>query len=115
MKNTEKTIRLIARLLSVAIILLWGYFLIADIVGEEARGTRPLTTTDYLGLAAMVASLVGLALAWKWELAGALLALVAFALGSMINWRLLASPYVLIPIDALLFLSQWRTRTAPGR
>jgi hypothetical protein len=91
-----------------------GYFLIAHLIGEEGRATRPLLTSDYLGLVAMLASHVGLALAWKWELVGAALSLIAIATGAVINWRVLASPYVLVPIDAALFLSLWWIRQAPA-
>jgi hypothetical protein len=114
MNKTERAIRAIARMLSAAILIFWGYFLIAHLVGEEGRATRPLEKSEYLGLAAILTSLAGLALAWKWEFAGAALALIAFAIGAVISWRLLVSPYVLIPLDAILFLSLGWIRKAPA-
>jgi hypothetical protein len=60
----------------------------------------------------MVISLVGLAVAWKWELTGATMTLVAVVIGAVINWRVLAFPITLIPLTACLFLlSWWMNRT----
>ncbi|QQS46180.1 MAG: hypothetical protein IPM66_20045 [Acidobacteriota bacterium] len=96
-----------ARSLSVLIILFWGYFILGHLLGDAGSPSRPLTTADYLGITALVVSLVGLAAAWKWELAGSLVTLGAVLIGALVNWRVLIFPGTLIPITALLFLLVW--------
>lgn len=107
-----------ARSLSVLIILFWGYFILGHLLGGAGSPSRPLTTSDYLGITAMVVSLVGLAASWKWELAGSLVTLGAVLIGAVVNWRVLIFPGTLIPITALLFLLVWwmnrAGRSEPG-
>ena len=96
-----------ARLLSGLILLFWGFMLVAHLVGDAGRSTRPLMAADYVILSAMVVSLVGLLLAWRWELAGAIITILAVLVGAFVNWRVLIFPGTLIPIAAGLFMSSW--------
>jgi len=96
-----------ARLLSAAILLFWGWFLIAHLFGEEARPSRPLAWEDSAILTALVASLVGLAVAWKWELLGGALTLAAVSICAFFNWGVLAFPGTLIPVAAVMFVASW--------
>ena len=96
-----------ARGLSALIILLWGVFLIAHAVGDAGQASRPLVWSDLLILATLVVSLGGLAMAWRWERAGALTAVVSLAACAAVNWKVLVFPGVLIPATALLFLVAW--------
>jgi hypothetical protein len=98
--------------LSGLILLFWGSFLIAHLVGDEGRAPRALTWNDYLGLSALTAALAGLALAWKWERAGAAVTLAAVAVCAAFNWRVLLFPGTLIPATAVLYLLSWRARGA---
>ncbi len=100
-------VRRLARILSAIILLFWGFFIVASLVGDEGRSSRPLTASDYISLTAMVISLAGLGVAWKWELAGAVITLVAVAIGAVANLNSLAFPVTLIPITAGLFLLRW--------
>jgi hypothetical protein len=75
-------VRWVARILSVPILLFWGWFLVAHLFGDPGRLSRPLVWDDYAVVTAVVASLAGLAVAGKWELAGAALALAAVAAGA---------------------------------
>jgi hypothetical protein len=85
--------------------------IVGHLVGEEGRASRPLVTAEYVMLAAMGVSLVGLALSWKWELLGAAVTLGATVIGAIINWRILMFPATLIPITGVLFLlSHWMSR-----
>ena len=105
-----KTFRWIARILSVLIILFWGVFIVGSFL-ESIRGghpSGPLSMHDRMGLTLMFAWLLGLALAWRWELAGAALTLAAFLIEAFfINWRVVAGLGMLPPITALLFLICW--------
>src|SRR5262245_13096281 len=66
-----------ARILSGLILLCWGFFLAAHLVGDAGQPSRPLHAADYVIVATLVAALAGLAAAWRWELAGAVTTLLA--------------------------------------
>lgn len=97
-----------ARILSGLIVLFFGFFLVAHSIGDQGQASRPLVWGDYLILATLVVSLAGLLLAWKWEFAGAAIALIAILVCAVMNWRIMVSPGVLIPISSLLYLLSWR-------
>jgi hypothetical protein len=97
--------------------LFYGFFLIAHLVGDQGRSSRPLNWNDYVILTTLVVSLVGLLLAWKWERPGAGVALIAIGICAALNWKVVVFPGTLIPITALLYsFSSWlrRRRLAPG-
>jgi hypothetical protein len=94
-----------ARILSVPILLFYGWFLIAHLFGDEGRPSRPLVWADYAILAAVVVSLVGLAVAWKWEMLGGALTLTAVSACAFLNWGVLLFPGTLIPVAAVMFLA----------
>ena len=85
----------------------------APVVGYVFRGIPPHDligrgTKDYIGLTLMVIWLLGLAVAWKWELAGGLLTLAAILISaSFINCGVLEGLGILPPIAALLFVLCW--------
>ena len=103
-----------ARILSGLIVLFFGFFLVAHLIGEQGQASRPLVWADYVILATLVLSLAGLLLAWKWEFAGAAIALIAILVCAALNWRIMVSPGALIPISALLYLLSWRLCLASG-
>ena len=110
MNRTVTTIRWIARILSVLIILFWGIFIVGSFLDSIRGGhpSGPLSMHDRMGLTLMFAWLLGLAFAWRWELAGAALTLAAFLIEAFfINWRVVAGFGILPPITALLFLIVW--------
>jgi hypothetical protein len=97
-----------ARVLSAAILLVWGWFLIAHLFGDGGRPSRPLVWTDFAILTTLVVSLLGLAVAWKWELVGGALTLAAIAACAVFNWRVLVFPGTLIAVAGVMFLaSAW--------
>ena len=101
-------VRWVARILSGVVVLFFGFFLVAHLIAEQGQASRPLVWADYVMLATLVISLVGLLLAWKWEFAGAAIALIAIVICAVVNWRILASPGALIPLSAVLYLLSWR-------
>jgi hypothetical protein len=106
-----------ARLLSAGILLFWGGFIIAHLFGEGERSSRPPVMSDYIGLTAMGIALLGLAVAWKWELIGAVMALGGYGILALVNADVLVltGPYILWPIAAVLFLSSWWMHRAAQR
>lgn len=57
----------------------------------------------------MVVALVGLALAWKWEVLGGLMTLVGFVILALVSdLGIPASPFIPWPMTAVMFLaSAW--------
>lgn len=100
-----------ARALSALIVLFFGFFLIAHVIGDQGQASRPLRWNDYVILTSLVTSLVGLLLAWKWEHIGGAITLIAIAVCAAVNWYVLVSPGALIPLTAILFLSSRSLRT----
>lgn len=100
-------VRWSARIVSGLVVLFYGFFLVAHLVGDEGRPSRPLVWGDYVILTTLVVSLLGLLLAWKWELAGAAVTLLAILVCALVNWKVLIFPGTLIPISAALFLLAW--------
>ena len=99
------TLRWVARILGGLIVVFWGMFLVAHLVGDAGTSSRPMAWQDYAIVASLVTSLVGLVLAWKWEGIGAAITLVSVAVCAAFNSRALVFPGTLIPITALLFAS----------
>lgn len=102
-----------ARVLGGMIVLFWGFFLLAHLFGDAGSPSRPLVWTDYLSLGAIIVAVIGLALAWKWELLGAVISLIAFGVVAAVNWRVAIFPGTLIPITAILFLASWWIHRLP--
>ena len=104
--RATRVLRWTARILSV----LFVAFCLLMFVGEslESRnrpGSEPLTADAAVQLAMMGVSLLGLLLAWKWELIGGIIALAAYVLVGLINYK--AFIVIPIPILALMFLGCW--------
>jgi hypothetical protein len=114
-KSTVTVVRWIARVLSVPILLYCGFFLVANLIGMNEPPSLPRNMSDFIGLTALVMSLAGLAAAWKWEIAGAVAALVAVLVGTVINPLGLLTLLALIPVDALLFLAAGWVSTAGAK
>jgi hypothetical protein len=93
-----------ARLLSMAILAFWGWFAVASLTGDAGRGSRLLVLNDYVLMAALAAALAGLAAAWRWNLAGGTVALVAILIAARFNWRVLVFPGTLILVAAALWV-----------
>ncbi|MBS1790239.1 MAG: hypothetical protein JST85_21115 [Acidobacteria bacterium] len=111
--SSANILRWSARLLSGMIVLFWGFFLLANLFGTAERSTRPLIWADYVMLAGIIIAVAGLATAWKWELLGASITLIAFGIVAAINWRVVIFPGTLIPSTALLFLASWWIHRVP--
>jgi hypothetical protein len=106
--------RWVARGLGGALVLFWGVFLIAHLVGDAGVPSRPLAWTDHALVTALMVALAGLVVAWRWEAAGAVTTLVATGVCVALNWRTVAFPGTLIPITAILYLAAWWTGRRRG-
>ena len=114
MMSSVSLVRWTARIVSSLIVLFYGVFLVAHLIGDEGGPSRPLVWNDYVILATLVVSLGGLVLAWKWEFAGAAITLIAIVICALVNWRVLVFPGALIPFSAVLYLLSWWLCRASG-
>jgi hypothetical protein len=107
-------LRWIARLAALIVAIAFGYLIVGEITSPNAH--PPSHLRDWLGIALIACVLVGMMLAWIWELAGALfslLALATFVVAVRLNRPnvilVLAIPGILFLIDYALRRSLHRT------
>ena len=105
--RTYKELRWILRGLSGLIIL----FSLLMFFGENNFGQnpeKPITSNEILQFSILGTGLIGLALAWKWELIGGIISLVPFIVLSIIYPAILESLLILVwPRTAILFILLW--------
>ena len=78
-KNSMKISRIIARVMSVILVSFFLVMFIGEELQSAERGTSsPMTFNTFLLIALFAIALIGLALAWKWELIGGIISLLAF-------------------------------------
>lgn len=85
-------------------------FSILFFLGEnlDSESSKPMTANSILQLSVFGTGLIGFMLAWKWELIGGILALMAFVVLAIINPTVLNSTLMLIfPVTAILFIVLW--------
>ncbi|MBU0509851.1 hypothetical protein KKH27_13595 [bacterium] len=114
-----RIIRWIVRILSGLFIILCLLFFVGEALIPTilfpAPDSTPLTGNAMLQLALFGLSLLGLALAWKWEAIGGLMALAAYVAVGIVNPKAFMAVFFL-PLLALLFLAcWWMSRRCNGR
>lgn len=87
--------------------------MVGHLSGDANQDARPLIMSDYIILGSLTLSLLGLLTAWRYEFAGAILAILAITVCAFVNWRVMIFPGTLIPLAATLFLVAWWT-SKPG-
>jgi hypothetical protein len=103
-RRVVTVVRWVARILSALFIILCLILFAGEGVFRDP-GSPPLTTSAIIQLTIMGIGLAGLALAWKWELIGALVALAAYVVNILVNPKAVA--VFPIPFLALLFFVCW--------
>jgi len=99
-----------ARVLSVIVVLFFGFMIVAHFVGSEELPPRAAT------LVAIGVILIGLMVAWRWEAVGGVLVLGGYCFSALLNGQVLrAWPYALCLIAGLLFLVSWFMRRRPAK
>ena len=105
--NSYKELRWILRGLSGLII---GFSLMM-FIGEYFFGespSEPLSKSSMIGLSIAGIGLLGLGLAWKWELLGGIIGLIPFFVLALMDPSILQSQLMFIwPLTALLFIVYW--------
>ncbi|MCB1122956.1 MAG: hypothetical protein KJT03_15480 [Verrucomicrobiae bacterium] len=107
----KTTPRPLARLLSILILSASFLLVVGDLLDRTQIFSQFLYSGDYLSLALCGVALGGLVLAWRWELVGGLVVLLAVALFSWDHFWVVLFPGTLVPITGLLFvLSSYASR-----
>jgi hypothetical protein len=108
----NKKLRYILRGLSGLIIVFSLFMFIGETFLDE-KTAGPLTNNAILQLSIAGIGLTGLGIAWKWELTGGIIALVAYFVLAIINYSVLGFPLVYLwPITAILFIALWVISTS---
>ncbi len=106
-KSTDKlkVPRLIARIISA---IITGFFLLIyfgeSLESNHSGCNEPMSMSAIIQLTIMGVGLVGLVVAWKWELAGGLLSLLAFVVLFFVNTRAFVIPMLIFPMVAILYI-----------
>ena len=109
--KTKKTLWWLTRVLSTIIIVGSLLFYLAYTLFPESGEGNPITTKEIIGFCIVVIGFRGLLVAWKWEIPGAIISLIAYAALAVIYPMILVpSPMYLWPGTAVLFIVLWKRR-----
>ena len=101
----------LTRVLSILIIVFSILMFMGYRVFPEPGEIKPLSTKAIIGFYIVGIGFIGLLLAWKWELTGAIISLIAFAgLAVVFPMVLIPSPMYVWPGTAVLFIVLWKRR-----
>ena len=104
--KTTNTLCIVARVMSAIIVVFALTMFIGEGMESAKRGTsEPMTMEAMIGLALAGTGLLGLALAWKWEMAGGIICVVAFIVFFIVNAGTLLWPMLIFPANGLLFIA----------
>lgn len=95
-----------ARIIALLVAGFFIFLLGAEIFAPHSRG--PSGWKEWGQIALLVGSVLGMLVAWKWELHGALTSLIALALwASFVHMNRYPDVIALLAAPGLLFLSDW--------
>ena len=96
--------------MSSSLIIVFSLFMfISYRLFPESGEPGPLSTSDIIGFSIVGIGFIGLVLAWKWELIGGIISLMAFVGSAVIFPRILIpSPMYIWPGTAVLFIILWK-------
>ena len=109
-RNSGIIIRWIARIWGGLIIIFVLFFFLADVLGGEQMVGETLSIKDKITfLFFPLSTVVGLALAWKWEGLGGLITVLAMIGLLIVRPDLLSSLYLiaLVMVPGFLFITYW--------
>lgn len=103
--KTMNPLRMVARIMSAIIVV----FALIMFIGESMESVNrlsnePLTRYSILQLLLFSIGLLGLAIAWKWELTGGLVSLIAFVTLFIVNTAAFVPLMLIFPANAILFI-----------
>lgn len=100
-----KAPRIVARIMSALFVGFALIMFIGESMESAKRGNpEPMTFYTIIQFALFGIGLLGLALAWKWEMAGGVISLLAFITIFIVNPAALLWPMFIFPGNAILFI-----------
>lgn len=122
MNPTAITIlRWIARIPGALMSLLFLFMVVGEAISPPPNHpNEPMTVDSMVQLSFTVVGILGLLLAWRWEIAGGVLALFAFVALGVVNPRTIPWPLLAFVIPSIIFVfTGWfgrpnRNPTVPG-
>jgi hypothetical protein len=87
------------------------FFLFAGEIFEPHSGP-PATSLEWIAIACLIMAVLGMLVAWKWELPGALISLCALGAFVILVRMRSHGPILCMAIPGTLFLADWVLRTA---
>lgn len=107
----KKGLRWLTRVLTILIIVFSIFMFLMYQVFPESNEINPLSTKEIMGFCVVAIGFIGLLLAWKWELTGAIISLIAFfGLAIVFPKVLFPSPMYVWPGTAVLFILLWKRK-----
>lgn len=95
-----------ARVLALLVAGFCLYLFLGEVIAPHSRA--PVGFAEWGVIALLVIVVIGMLLAWKWELPGAMLSLVALAIwAALVPLHRFPDIVVLLAAPGLLFLSDW--------
>ena len=114
-KDSMKVLRIIARLMSAIFVVFSLVMFIGESIESTHRGNpEPLNWHTKIQLIIFGIGLLGLALAWKWELAGGIISFLAFIALFIVNPGALLWIMLIFPANAMLFIGIGYRNRNPG-
>ena len=111
MDSVANIARWIARIFSGIVLLFVSVFLIMHFIGGSEPSSGPLEASDNFATATSMVLLVGLAIGWKWELAGGGLILIGCVVFQLQSGKFFMQlPLLLVPLAGILLLVSWGLR-----
>ena len=100
------------RVLTILIIVFSVLMFMGYRVFPDSEDMNPLSTKALIGFYIVGLGFIGLIIAWKWELIGAIISLIAYVgLAVIFPLVLVPSPMYAWPITAALFIVLWNNRS----
>jgi hypothetical protein len=105
-------VRWSARLAALLVVGAFVFLLAGEIFNPHSGS--PTRFREWAGIGLLLAVIVGMLMAWRWELLGALLSLVALAAFIPVVRMHQYEPIIVIAVPGVLFLSDWALRRSHG-
>jgi hypothetical protein len=104
-----RTLTWIARILSIIVIGSLFIYIVTTLLPIIRGDSENVGGFSVMELSLMAGGIIGLGLAWKWEAAGGVIALIAFIALAFTKLNDQMSPLTLFPLNlnAILFLLAW--------
>ena len=85
------------------------------VVAEPEGSLQAIHFREWVGMVLLIATIVAMLLAWKWEFPAALISLLALGGFAAVVHMQREDVLVVLAIPNILFLLDWKLRQAPAR